>query len=340
MRTVNNIFGFDKLKSCTLIKRHTENPILSAGDIPYNAALIYNPGVTKFNGRYVMVFTNDYGSFEDERRDGTNLGLAYSDDGVKWDVQPESSIKLDKLEDEEFLRVYDPRLTVIDGRCYMCFASDSKHGMRCGISVTDDFDKFEILSLTVPDNRNIVLFPEKINNIYVRLERPFPVYGRGGDERFDIWISDSPNLKYWGDSDLLLGVEDVSFSNLKIGPGAPPIKTKEGWLTIYHAVNFNPARGKNGWEETWKKRYAAGIMLLDLENPRRIIGHYQEPLIVPEISYEIEGCYRNYVVFPTGMILEDTGEVKIYYGAGDTLVCLATADIDELLNLCAEKKAV
>ena len=325
--------NFDDLKSSTVIKRYSENPILSAGDIPYNASLIYNPGVTKFNGKYVMVFTNDYGSFKDERRDGTNLGLAYSDDGVKWDVQPEPCIK---LPDEKLLRVYDPRLTVINGRCYMCFASDSKHGMRCGIAVTDDFDNFEILNLSVPDNRNMVLFPEKINNMYVRLERPFPVYGRGDGERFDIWISDSPDLRYWGNSDLLLGVEDVPFSNLKIGPGAPPIKTKEGWLTIYHAVNSNPTRGKNGWEETWKKRYVAGIMLLDLENPGKIIGHYMEPLFAPEASYETEGCYRNHVVFPTGMILEDTDEVKIYYGAGDTYVCLASADINDLLALCVK----
>jgi len=320
-----------KLKSSPVIKRHPANPILSAADVPYPSLLVFNPGVVRFQGKYVMAFRNDYGSLEERRIDGTNIGLAFSEDGVKWQVQPKPCFE---LADQEMLRAYDPRLTVIDGRCYMCFAVDTRHGVRAGIAVTEDFERFEILSLTTPDNRNLVLFPEKINNMFVRLERPFPVYGRGGGERFDIWISDSPDLRYWGNSDLLLAVEDVPFANTKIGPAAPPVKTRKGWLTTFHAVDFDPARGKNGWEDSWKKRYTAGIMLLDLENPRRIIGLCKEPLIVPEAPYEIEGGFRNNVVFPCGMILESSGEVKIYYGAADRVICLATADVHDLLKLC------
>ena len=320
----------EKLYSSSVIKRHPSNPILSEKDIPYNAALIFNAGVTKFNGKYVMVFRNDYGSLENQKLEGTNMGLAYSDDGIKWEV---SSKPCFAMEDSEIERVYDPRLMVIDGRCYMCFAQDTKHGLRGGIAVTDDFENFEILSLTVPDNRNMVLFPEKIKGMYVRLERPFPVYSRGLD-RFDIWISDSPDLKYWGNSHLLMGVEDVPFANDKIGPGAPPIKTEKGWLTLTHAVDIDMNRGKNGWEASWKKRYCAGLVLLDLENPQKIIGKYDEPLLAPEAEYEISGGFRNNVIFPGGMILEDSGEVKIYYGAADTVECLATADVNDLLKLC------
>ena len=216
----------------------------------------------------------------------------------------------------------------------MCFAVDTKHGIRGGIAVTEDFEKFEILSMTVPDNRNMVLFPEKIGGKYIRLERPFPVYGRGGKDRFDIWISDSPDLMYWGNSKLLLGVEDVPYANDKIGPGAPPVKTPKGWLTTFHAVDIDPYRGKNGWEPFWKKRYCAGIMLLDLEDPSKKIGLYKEPLLAPEADYEISGGFRNHVIFPGGMILEDDGEVKIYYGAADTVECLATAHVDDLIKLC------
>ena len=320
----------EKLYSSSVIKRHPNNPILSAKDVPYNAALIFNAGVTKFNGKYVMVFRNDYGSLENQKLEGTNMGLAYSDDGIKWEVAGKPCFK---MEDDEVERAYDPRLTVMDGRCYLCFAVDTKHGLRGGIAVTDDFENFEILSLTVPDNRNMVLFPEKINNMYVRLERPFPVYSRGID-RFDIWISDSPDLKYWGNSHLLMGVEDVSFANDKIGPGAPPIKTEKGWLTLTHGVDIDMNRGKNGWEPFWKKRYCAGLVLLDLENPQKIIGKYDEPLLAPEAEYEISGGFRNNVIFPGGMILEDSGEVKIYYGAADTVECLATADVNDLLKLC------
>ncbi len=319
------------LSSCPLIKRHPANPILTYKDVPYSAALVFNAGVTKYQGKYVMVFRNDYGSFEEQRLEGTNLGLAFSDDGVKWQVQPEPCFE---MKDDEIRRGYDPRLIVMNGRCYMCFAVDTNHGVRGGIAVTDDFEHFEVLSMSVPDNRNMVLFPEKIGGMHVRLERPFPVYSRGGKERFDTWISDSPDLKYWGNSHLLLAVEDVPYADTKIGPAAPPVKTDKGWLTTFHAVDFDESRGKHGWEKAWKKRYTAGVMLLDLDNPSKIIGLYKDPLLAPEAPYEVDGGFRNNVIFPGGMILEDDGEVKFYYGAADTVMCLATANVDDLVKLC------
>lgn len=322
------------LQSSPVIHRHPANPILAPKDIPYHPAMVFNAGVTKFQGKYVMVFRNDYGNEAEQTilpHETTNLGLAFSDDGVNW--QP-ASAPCWSWHDEEVIRVYDPRLTVIEGRCFMCFAVDTKHGLRGGIAVTEDFSRFEVLSLSVPDNRNMVLFPERIGGKYVRLERPFPVYSRGGQDRFDTWISDSPDLRYWGNSKLLLTVEQVPFANDKVGPGAPPVRTEKGWLTTFHAVDLDPKRGKNGWEEAWKKRYTAGIMLLDLEDPSRIIGMSPSPLLVPEAAYEIEGGFRNHVIFPGGMLLEDSGEVKIYYGAADTVECLATADVNDLIRLC------
>lgn len=320
------------LKSSPVIKRHPANPVLSAKDVPYDAALIFNAGVAKYQGKYVMVFRNDYGYTKDGRFKGTNLGVAFSSDGIAWEVKSKPFFSMEMLNDPEISRIYDPRLTVIDGRCYLCFAVDSKHGLRGGIGVTDDFEKLEILSMTVPDNRNMVLFPEKINGSYVRLERPMPVYSRGKD-RFDIWLSRSPDLKYWGESELILSVENVPFANDKTGPAAPPVKTEKGWLAMFHSVDIDLSRGKNGWEDAWRKRYCAGIMLLDLENPAKIVGMSRLPLIAPEVPYERDG-FRNDVIFPGGMILEDNGEVKIYYGAADTVECLATAHVDELIALC------
>jgi beta-1,4-mannooligosaccharide/beta-1,4-mannosyl-N-acetylglucosamine phosphorylase len=319
------------LVSSSVVHRHPANPLLIGADVPYPSTLVFNPGVTKYEGRYVMAFRNDYGREGDSHFDGTNIGLAWSDDGVHWEVAPEPWIE---LKDDEIHRAYDPRLTVIDGRCYMCFAVDTRHGVRGGIAVTDDLERFEILSISVPDNRNMVLFPEKIGGTYLRLERPFPVYGRGGIERFDIWASDSPDLRYWGNSELVLAVEQVPYANTKLGPAAPPVKTACGWLTTFHAVDTDPTRGKNGWEASWKKRYTTGVMLLDLEDPRRVVGLYKEPLIAPEAPYEVAGGFRNDVVFPCGMILEENGECKIYYGAADTVICLATADVQDLLRLC------
>lgn len=326
---------YPELKSSPVITRYNNGePVLSKKDIPYDAECIFNAGVAKYRGKYVMVFRNDF------QFDGVGgfkkciLGLAFSDDGIHWEVQDKPFLTVEELNDPEITRVYDPRLTVMDDRCYICFAVDTKHGLRGGIGVTEDFETLEILSLTVPDNRNMVLFPEKIDGKYVRLERPFPVYSRGGVDRFDIWMSKSPDLKYWGDSELLAGVEDVPFANDKIGPGAPPIKTEAGWLTLFHSVEIDRSRGKNGWEERWQKRYCAGVMLLDLQNPSKIIGMYKEPLIAPETEYEVEGGFRTNVIFPGGLIAEDDGTVKIYYGASDTVECLAVARIDDLIALC------
>lgn len=323
--------------------RYAGNPVLSAKDIPYDASLIFNAGVCKFQGRYVMVFRNDVGFSEkgwDWKGVYTNLGIAFSDDGVKWDVQPEPWKVPAQIvsSNPEFTRFYDPRLTVIDGRCYLCFAVDTKHGVRGGIAVTDDFDHFEILSLSAPDNRNMVLFPEKIDGKFIRLERPFPEYSRGYQEKFDIWMSKSPDCRYWGDTDLVLGLEDVPFCNSKIGPAAPPIKTAEGWLALFHATYKDPQRALFGWEvannpeAVWHKEYLGGLMLLDLDDPSKVIGMATEPLLKATEKYEREG-FRGSVIFPGGMILEDNGEVKIYYGAADTVECLATSSVDELLGM-------
>lgn len=320
------------LKSSKVIKRYKGNPVLSKQDIPYNAELIFNAGVTKYNGKYVMVFRNDYGYNGKNSFAGTNIGFAQSDDGINWSVASKPCFV---LHDEEINRAYDPRLTVIDGICYMCFAVDTKHGIRGGIASTEDFHSFNIMSMSAPDNRNMVLFPEKINGRYARLERPMPIYSRGGADRFDMWFADSPDLKYWGNNRLILGVEDVPYANDKIGPAAPPVKTCYGYLTLFHAVDLDKTRVKNGWEDKWQKRYSAGVMLLDLEDPTKVIGMYKEPLIAPEASYETDG-FRSDVIFPGGMILEDSGEVKIYYGASDTVECLATADVNELIGLCTD----
>jgi len=328
-------------KSCPAISRYENNPVLTASQVPYDATLVFNAGVIKFDGKYVMVFRNDYnwicrGSFE-----GTNIGICFSDDGIHWQVDPKPCFDVKDealmarfgLPAGEIKRCYDPRLTVIEDEVYMTFAVDTKHGLRGGIAKTLDFKEWDILSLTVPDNRNMVLFPEKIGGKYVRLERPMPVYSRGRD-RFDMWMSESPDMIYWGRSTLVAAVEDFNYTNDKVGPGAPPVKTDKGWLVFTHGVDLDPERGKNGWEDTWKKRYCAGMVLLDLEDPSKVIGVYRDPLLAPETVYEVDEGFRTNVIFPTAAILEDDGTVKIYYGAADTVIALATANVNELVELC------
>ena len=151
------------------LKRSDLNPILSKKDVPYPAELIFNAGVCKFQGKYVMCFRNDYGCTREEFLAGTgriqtNIGLAYSDDGIRWEVVPKPVFE---YHGDGIRRAYDPRLTVVDGRCYLCFATDGEQGVCGGIAVTDDFERFDILYLSEPDNRNMVLFPEKINGEFL-----------------------------------------------------------------------------------------------------------------------------------------------------------------------------
>jgi len=320
------------------IRRSPQNPILTAGDIPYHATLIFNAGVCKFQGRYVMVFRNDFGDADTKTLEGKNLGLAFSTDGISWEV---ASTPINADPAHPLYGCYDPRLTVIEGRVYLCFARGhcigghkDDRGTCGGIAVTDDFENWEVLNVSAPDNRNMVLFPERIDGKLVRLERPFAGYLRPG-EPYDIWMSKSPDGRYWGETDLLLTTADISWVNNKIGPAAPPVKTPQGWLTLFHGVDIDPGRKGWGWHGDWTKRYSAGVMLLDLQNPQKIIGICRQPVMVPDpgIPYECSG-YRDHVIFPGGMILEDNGEVKIYYGSADTVECLATADVEDLLALC------
>jgi len=328
------------LKSVDCIKK-IPTPILTKDDIPYDSSLVFNAGVIKHNGKYVMIFRNDYGTDEEcfengKHFSGTSIGFAESDNGVdNWRVFPEPLCDSHDFEGTETSRLYDPRIISIEGKLYLCLAKDTKHGVcGCIAELSDDLKTYKIISTSVPDNRNMVLFPEKIGGYYVRLERPMPVYGRGGKDRFDLWLSLSPDLEFWGRSELVLGVEDVPYANDKIGPAAPPVKTDKGWLTIFHAVDIDFERGKNGWEKMWKKRYCAGVMLLDLENPAKVKGMCKLPLIAPDMPVEYEEGFRQNVVFPCAALLEDAGEVKIYYGASDTVVCLATANVNDLIDLC------
>jgi len=338
-----SVQGAESGEAQGVLQRHPFNPILTAEQAPYPATLVYNCGVAKFQGRYVMVFRNDFGftpNKEWHKFQGINLGLAFSEDGVRWQVQPR--LVLEELKNDENIWAYDPRLTVVEGRCYMTFCLDTRHGMRAGLAVTDDFERFEVLSLSLPDLRNVVLFPERIGGLFYRLERPFPIYLRrnwGQVDRFDMWLSASPDLRFWGETHLLLTVEQVPFANEKIGPGAPPVRTAHGWLTVFHAVDVDASRPPAGWEGAWNKRYTAGVMLLDLNDPRRVVGMAAQPLLTPSAAYETEGGFRTNVVFPTGLIVEDDGMLKLYYGAADTVICLATGHVEDVVRLCLEKGA-
>jgi beta-1,4-mannooligosaccharide/beta-1,4-mannosyl-N-acetylglucosamine phosphorylase len=157
-----------------------------------------------------------------------------------------------------------------------------------------------------------------------------------GAGRFGVWLSRSPDLRYWGDTRFVGNQDLFPFANDKVGPGPPPILTDAGWLCILHAVDHDPAAGKRGWETTWQRTYHAAVVMLDRDDPSRILAVADEPLLSPDpaVRYEADG-YRSDVVFPSGAVVVDNGgtdELWIYYGAADTTIALATAPIDQVVD--------
>jgi len=313
------------------LKRYPGNPILTPGMCPYPAELVFNAGVVRHQGMYYMLFRNDREHLHGTIFRYATLGMATSEDGIHFTVYKDEVFRIQDLGDEEIERLYDVRLVELEGKVYANMAVETKHGLRAGIGVTDDFIHLRMISQSLPDNRNLVLFPERIGGRYMRMERPFTYYN---NRNYDVWISESEDLIHWGNSRLLIRHEEIPIANAKIGPGTPPIPTKWGWLSIMHAVDFDPSRQKNGYEPLWQKRYCAYALLLDKDNPAKVLGISKDPVLSPEADYEISGGFRNNVVFPMGLIQTDEDSVRCYYGAADTVQAVAQGSIEQLVKTC------
>ncbi|HDR51884.1 MAG TPA: glycosidase, partial [Mariniphaga anaerophila] len=298
-----------------LINRYSNNPILTKNDVPYEVATVHNAGVVKHNGEYIMLFRA-------HKHNGRSiLGLARSRDGYRFtaDEKPfmEPATQGEFAEYEAF-GVEDPRITFIDGEYLITYSAYSQHGVRIGLAKTKDFQTVERFALiTEADYRNVVIFPEKFNGLYARLDRPHSEISP-----WSVWISYSPDLRYWGDSRLVMKPEPYHWDEMKIGPGAPPVKTEKGWLNIYHGV-FPTMDGSI---------YRLGVALHDLNDPAKILGVGDNWILQPEEPYEITGYVHN-VVFTCGAVPEDDGTLKLYWGGADTVMCVGTANIAELVEL-------
>ncbi|MDD5680191.1 MAG: glycoside hydrolase family 130 protein [Candidatus Omnitrophica bacterium] len=296
-----------------ILKRYKGNPIITPRDLP-GAGAIYNCGATMFRGKYLLLLsTYDCNTI-------ASMHVATSEDGASFKIREKSFIETST--DPEFKEydgwTIDPRITKIGDVYYIVYPAYSRNGVVGMLGKTIDFEKFERIDIiSLPDNRCPVLFPEKINGRYVRLDRPVGQVRPG-----QIWISYSPDLVHWGHHRLLMDFGRDVWNKLKIGPCAPPIKTEKGWLMIYHGVC------------EWGSIYSLGCALLDLENPAKIIGMAPGYILTPEEPYEISGRVSN-VVFSAGAVVDEkTGELKIYYGAADTCIGLATAPLMELVEAC------
>lgn len=299
-----------------IIERYKDNPILTKDDIPYPVATVHNAAVTRYEDRYIMIFRSHL------LNGRSILGYAESKDGFHFSVAREPfMVPADAgiFKEYEEYGVEDPRITFIENEYLMTYSAYSRHGVRIGLVKTRDFKTLERVALiTEADYRNVVLFPEKFDGLYARLDRPHSEISP-----WSVWISYSPDLKFWGNSRLIMKPLKYHWDEMKIGPGAPPIKTKRGWLNIYHGV-FPTMDGSV---------YRLGVALHDLNDPSRIIAVGDRWILQPEEVYEITGYVHN-VVFCCAAVPEQDGSVKIYWGGADKVMCAGTAQLEDLVDHC------
>ena len=302
-----------------IIKRYSENPILTKADIPYPVETVHNAAVVKHGSEYIMLFRSHL------RTGRSIIGLARSADGFKFIADPEPFLTPateGRFAEYEAFGVEDPRVTKVDDDYLITYSAYSNSGVRVALAKTRDFVDIERVSLiTQADYRNVVIFPEKFNGLYARLDRPHSEISP-----WSIWITFSPDLVYWGDSQLVMKPEPYHWDEMKIGPGAPPIKTDKGWLSIYHGV-FKTMDGSV---------YRLGVALHDLDDPAKIIGICDSWILQPEDPWEITGYVHN-VVFSCAAVPEPDGTVKIYWGGADTVMCVGEAQLDDLVDLCLQQ---
>ena len=301
-----------------IIKRFSGNPILTKTDIPYPVETVHNAAVVKHAGEYIMLFRSHL------RTGRSIIGLARSVDGFKFVPDPEPFLTPTtegRFAEYEAFGVEDPRVTKVDDDYLITYSAYSSSGVRVALAKTRDFVDIERVSLiTQADYRNVVIFPEKFNGLYARLDRPHSEISP-----WSIWITFSPDLVYWGESQLVMKPQPYHWDEMKIGPGAPPIKTDRGWLSIYHGV-FKTMDGSV---------YRLGVALHDLNDPAKVIGVCDSWILQPEDPWEITGYVHN-VVFSCAAVPEPDGTVKIYWGGADTVMCVGEAKISDLVDLCLQ----
>jgi len=310
----------DFSKAQGLFQRYPDNPILSPEDWPYPANAVFNPAATEIDGQTLLLVRVE------DMRGLSHLTLAKSPNGyTDWQIEPKPALRPEISQKEEQWGIEDPRMVWLEERkeYAITYVSFSRGGPVVSLVMTKDFKKFQKFGcLLPPEDKDASLFPRKVNERYILLHRPI-IRGEA-----HIWISFSPDLKYWGGHEVLIPARPGWWDNSRVGLGPPPIETSEGWLIIYHGVRVT----------TSGSLYRVGMALLDLDDPRQVIRRSDDWIFGPKASYERSGDVPG-VTFPTGIIVDPgTGDLRMYYGAADSTVAVATSKISDLLQ--ALKKGI
>ncbi len=307
-----------KKNKTDLLDRYKGNPIIELEDMPFRCNTVFNGSPVKRGDEYLLLL----------RVEGLQgysfFALARSPDGFNFEVEPEP-VMLPAKEGQwarwESHGIEDPRITEIEGKYYVLYTIVGDYGHFIALAETDDMREFRRLGIiSGPGNKDGVLFPNKINGLYARLDRPI------GNDVGSIWVSYSPDLINWGLSEVVLEPRPRYWDSFRIGASVPPLSTKFGWLEIYHGVKMTSSG----------PIYKTGAVLLDREDPAIVIGRSLIPLLSPRKDYERIGDVGN-VVFACGAVVEENGDIKMYYGAADTAICVSTGKINDILSACLEE---
>ncbi|HOS42195.1 MAG TPA: glycoside hydrolase family 130 protein [Armatimonadota bacterium] len=242
----------------------------------------------------------------------SHLRLARSRDGVTFTIDETPALYPRDRAEEYGLE--DPRITRIDETYFITYTAVSRWGIAVGLASTTDFVTYQRHGLIFgPENKDVVLFPARMGERFFALHRP-AVIGLG---ELQIWLASSPDLYHWGRHTPLLSQRRGYWDALRIGAGDVPVRTDDGWLTLYHGVN-----AEHG--------YCLGAALLDVQHPSRLLARSAEPVMIPEAEYECRGFF-DHVVFTCGSVLDDAGMLHIYYGAADACTCRASVPVADVL---------
>ncbi len=301
--------------------RYSKNPIIDR-NVNKTIERVFNSGFVPFNGGFAGVFRGDSYACS------MALYRGFSKDGLHFEIDEERIHFVDKdgnpLPDTPYS--YDPRVIELEGHYYIVFA-DQYNEVTIGIARTDDFKTFTKLDYPfIPNCRNGALFPRKINDKYYLISRP----SDNASSYFgNIFISESKDLEYWGHHKLVTKNCWATWNNVKCGGGPAPIETDEGWLVFVHGVMFNV----NSYV------YSMGVIMLDKDDPSKVIHKCEYQIMTPQAPYEIAGHTPN-VVFPTNVLVGEDGKLAIYYGAADCYTCLAFTTVDIIIDYMKEHDCV
>jgi len=299
-----------------LFQRYAGNPILTASDWPYPINSVFNAGATLLQDGSTLLLCR-----VEDRSGRSHLTAARSHDGMRgWEIDPEPTFCPEPEQyAEEIWGIEDPRITYVPelGKYVVAYTSYSRGGPGVSLAVTEDFRSFERYGVIMPpEDKDAALMPHRVGKYWALIHRSSTALGA------HIWISYSPDLRHWGSHKLILRARRGAWWDAnKIGLSPPPIETPRGWLLIYHGVRATASGSL----------YRLGLALLDLKTPERCLLRGDTWIFGPEEPYERFGDVAN-VVFPCGYTLAEDGDtLRLYYGAADTCMALATASIRCLL---------